>query len=216
MFKQMTLKQKIEYLWDYYKWIPILTIIIGGIIFSWGKNIIANSSAGDAYCLILNDLENDKLVERIKSGFETYSGEEKIKINVDNGFPFTYMEEHGINWPDDVSTMKFTALMGSGNADVAIADFESFLWAGYKGFAMPLDEVLPEEMLSELEPYFIYYDEDEEDSVDAVLCALDISGTDVYKGCEKKYDNAVVYVPTWTEHPEIAVEFIKYLFGMEN
>ena len=59
-------------------------------------------------------LENNKLAERIKGGFETYSGDDKIKMNVDNGFPFTYMEEYGINWPDDISSMKFTALMGSG------------------------------------------------------------------------------------------------------
>lgn len=205
-FKKLSAKEKMQYLWEYYKWIPIVLIIIICFVVAVVGNLSGKTDY-DAYCLILNDYENTELCEHITAGFENYMGDD-FKLSTDNGFLFNYNEEHGINRPDDAASIKFVKLMSDGQADVALSDQNTLKWACYKEFATPINEVLPEEISDELQPYFVYYKDGK------IPYGLDISKTEVYKGHSHNYEDAVVFVPTWTKKPEISAEFIKYLFGI--
>ena len=214
-FNELSLPKKIKYLLHYYG----LAIIGIGLILFFIIYLVKpffEEKNYDAYCLILNDTENKELVERIKNGFPKYLNNTKYSINVDNSYPFTYLEEEGINWPGEGVIFKFLNLPGTHMADVMISDYNTMLWAVYQEFLISIDQILPTELLKKLEPYFEYaYIKDSEES-DGKIYGLNISETEVYKGYSNNYENGIVLIPHVTKKPEAVINFIKYLFGLTN
>ncbi|ABX42203.1 hypothetical protein [Lachnoclostridium phytofermentans] len=217
--KDLTLKKKIQYFWDYYRTSTIIFIVVILVATSIIKTISANKVNYDTYCLILNDSNNDKLVERIKKGYPDYQGNRELRINVDNGYTFNYLEEYGINWPEESAIVKLFALKED-QADAAIADYNTMLWAVYENYIYPLDEILPNDLLEQLKPYYIYASFKGEEESDGKIYGFDISDTKVFKGYSEKYQKAVVFIPNLTtgsdkeNRLEKSIEFIKYLFDM--
>lgn len=217
---ELTFSKKLQHIWHYYRTSALVIIIIILLAISLVKTISSNKVKYDAYCLILNDTNNTKLVERIKEGFPSYRNNEKSSIFVDYGYPFNYLDEYGINWPDESATVKFLSLEED-KADIAIADYNTMLWAVHKDFIYPLDEILPKDLLAQLEPYYEYAYFKVEDESDGKIYGLDISDTEVFKGYSNNYQNAVVFIPNLTtdsnqklQH-DASIEFINYLFGMK-
>ncbi len=213
--KQLTTKEKIEYIWDYYK-IPIaVTIITIGIIISFAVNW-ANKVDTNVYCLIFNDSENIALKEHIMTTYSEYIGDDKTTAFVDAGYMFMYLEEHGINWPDEGGVMKYLQLQSSHEADVIIADYESMLWADYKDFLTPVEDILPEELYEQLEPYYVYaiYKDDPSGEGDGIVYGLDISNTEIYNGHSLNYEKAILCFPNVSKDQEAAIRFTKYLYSL--
>jgi hypothetical protein len=214
-FNGMTFGQKIKYLFYYYRVIIIVALPV--IVFSAflilpllkGKKI-------DAYCLILNDTGNYRLVEQITNGFPKFLNNGKYVIDVNNRYPFIYVEEQGINWPEDGANFRILSLVPNKMADVAIADYKTMLWAVYQEFVEPIDAVLPEELLERLEPYFVYAYFQGHDECDGKVYGLDISGTELMKQYPGRYKDAVIFIPNITAQPETAIHFIKYLYNIQR
>lgn len=220
--KELNLKQKLKYLWDYYRWLTIGVLLIFILTFVLIKNISFNNVKYDAYCLILNDPNNTALVDKIKEGFPIYLNNDKFLINVDNGYPFSYIEEHGLNWPDESSNVKIISITDTNKADVAIADYKTLLWAVHTKYIYPLDEILPADLYKVLEPYFVYaYFQGDNNKTDGKVYGLNISDTKIYKENSNNYKDAVIFIPNLAVEPnqivqhDVAIDFIKYLFEIK-
>jgi len=215
-FKEMTLPQRIKYIFQYYG----VKLIIGAVIVALAifliKPVFSKKKNSDAYCLVLNDIGNFDLVEYIEKGFPEFLNDEEYLFSVDNLYPFAYLEELGINWPGDSSLYKFFALELSNKADVIIADYNTMLYGVYAEFITPIDTILPDELLEKLEPYFVYANLKGQDGNDGKVYGLDISETEVYKGRSFSYENAVLFIPKWSIQPEAGINFVKYCFGLKE
>ncbi len=213
--KELTTKEKIQYIWDYYRGHIIIAIIvigsIGSIVFGWINKVDTN-----VYCLIFNDSENEALKEHIMSSYSEYLGDNKVTADVDKGYMFSYLEDHGISWPDEGSTIKYMTLYSTGDADVIITDYETMLWADYEDFIFPVEEILPAELYKQLEPYFVYaiYKDDPTGEGDGVVYGLDISNTEIYDGYALNYDKAILCFPNVSKDKEAAIRFTKYLYSL--
>jgi hypothetical protein len=214
-FNEMSLPNKVKYLIHYYGLAVIGVVVLIFFIIYLVKPIFENKKY-DAYCLILNDTENNELVERIQNGFPKYLNDSKYSIGVDNSYPFFYLEEEGINWPGEGIIYKFLNLSGTHKADVMISDYNTMLWAVYQEFIYSIDQILPAELLEKLEPYFVYAYFKDYDESDGKIYGLNISETKVYKGYSGNYENAIILIPNVTKQPEMVINFIKYLFELIN
>ncbi len=220
-FKELTLKQKIQYLWDYYRTPAIVTILLIIVAVTLIKTVSFNHVKYDAYCLILNDSNNEDIVSRIQEGFPAFLDNDAYKISIDNGYVFSYLEEYGLSWPDQSAVTKITSLVGTNKADMAIADYETMLWAVHTQYIYSLDDILPKDLLEKLKPYWVYAYFKGEITCDGKIYGLNIADTEVYKGHSDNYENAVVFIPNLEVEPnekvshETAIQFIKYLYNIK-
>lgn len=108
--KELTFRKKIQYFWDYYRTSTMIFILIFILAVFIIRTISSNKVHYDTYCLLLNDSNNDKLVERISKEYSNHKGINPNLIHVDNGYKFNYLEEYGINWPEESAIVKLFAL----------------------------------------------------------------------------------------------------------
>jgi hypothetical protein len=213
-FREMTLPQKIKYLFSYYS-LSIIIVTLAVIFTVYLVKPTFENKKYNAHCLILNDTENTGLVEQLKNGFPKFVNNEKILIEIDNGFPFVYIEEEGINLPEGTTIYNLLSRVPNHTADIIIADYKTMLWAVYQEFVYPIDTILPKQLLEKLEPYFVYACFQNEDECKRKVYGLNISDTDVYKGHSVNYEEAIVLIPNITKQPEVGIKFVQYIFGIE-
>lgn len=215
-FKSLSTKEKIQYIWDYYKLHIAIIIVIIGVIFSYASRL-SNQVDTEVYCLVFNDPENEDLANHIKSTYSEYIGNDKVTASVDTGYLFSYDENEKMNWPDTSSTVKYMAIQSSGDADTIITDYDSMRWAIKVDLLTPVDEILPKDLCKQLEPYFVYIDADdtEDKSQTQLIYGLDITESKIYKGHSYNYDKAILCLPNVSRNPEAAIKFVKYMYGIE-
>jgi hypothetical protein len=208
-----TVTQKIKYFASYY-WKIAVGVILGIALLVFLLQPLSDRVKYNAYCLLLNDTENDDLAEHIKTGFPKFLNDENYFIDVDKtDYDFIYLEEEGINWPERGASTKLM-VRNAARADVVISDYNTLLWAAYTGFIFPVDEILPADLLARLEPYFVYARFQDEGSEEKVY-GLDISNTEVFKPHSGNYKDGVVSIPKAIDKNETGIQFVKYLFGVE-
>lgn len=216
-FKALSFTAKIQYIWEFYK-LRITIVIValalaGTLIHGWVTN-----TEKIIYCLVFNDLNNERIEDRIQQVYSDYSGCDSENVNVDIGFGFKESKEDGFNRIDEGSSIRFLGSQATGEMDVIITDNDSMLWAESEHFLSDVKDVLPEEIYEKLEPYFVYavFKEgtDDEES-DGVVYGLDISNTDFYKGYDDNYKDAMIAFPSCSNNVDAAVEFVKCVYGME-
>jgi hypothetical protein len=218
--KRMTLANKMQHYWHYYRTITILVLVVLFLVISLIRTVSLNKSKYDAYCLLLNDVNNTRLVNKIEEEFPVYLNNPKSLVNVNNSFPFNYLEDYGINWPDESAIVNIMS-QDEDKAHLAISDYSTMLWAIHENYIYPLEEILPAEMLAVLKPYQEYANFKADKDNDGKIYGLNISDTAVFKGYSDKYENAVVFVPNLTVDPDIklnhemSIALIKYFFDMK-
>lgn len=216
-FKALSFTAKIQYIWEFYKLritvVVVLIALAATLIHGWVTN-----TEKTIYCLVFNDLNNEKIENRIRQEYSDYSGCNPDSVSVDTGFGFKAVEEEGFNRIDEGSSIRFLGSQSTGEMDVIITDYDSMLWAEDEGFLSDVKEVLPEEMYEKLEPYFVYAvfkEGTDEEQSDSVVYGLDISNTDFYKGYDDNYKDAMIAFPSCSKNVDAAVEFVKCIYEME-
>ena len=214
--KTLNTKDKIGYIWDYYRIQIALVILAIIVVISFGVRFIRHMDT-NVYCLIFNDTENEELEEHIKSSYSEYIENDKVTASVDNSYMFSYVEEHGLNWPDDGTAVNYMTLQSTGDADVIITDYDSMLWAKYEDFIFPVEDVLPEDLYKKLEPYFTYaiFKDDASGEGDGIVYGLDISDSPVYKGHSLNYTHAILCFPNVSTDKEAAIRFTKFIYNLK-
>jgi hypothetical protein len=208
-FKALSFTAKVQYIWEFYKLriaiVVVLIALAGVLIHGWVTNVDAS-----LYCLVFNDLNNEKIEERIKQEYSDFIGGDPKSVNVDTGFGFKSSGEEEYNQMDEGSSVRFLGAQATGSMDVIISDYE--------GFLTDVKSVLPKNLYEQLEPYFVYATfnngTDNEQS-DGIVYGLDISDTDFYKGYDDNYKEALIAFPTCSKNVDAAVQFVKCVYGIK-
>ena len=207
--KDLTFKQKLEYIWDYYK--PIMAGIIGIIvIISVVVSIVRGSQIEtELNVAFINSYVYDDDVAALYEGFLEYSGLNGAKQRVD--FDTTYsLSTENENQATMANQMKISAVIAAQSLDVMIMPKDIYQNYLIMGAYQDLNQAMDSEFMQEHRELW-QMDKQEDDTAEKVY-ALKLKEN---HKLGKVYEGQEVYVAvvTNTTKEENAVAFLKYLLS---
>lgn len=200
----MDLRQKLEYIWDYYK-IPLLGVPCALLLIFYAVLILS----ADTEPVLSVYLINQPVTEDARAVFaeELHTSlfpSEADSILVDASLTITPSA------PDHESQLVFTTAVAGHTVDIMIADPEFFTYYAQRDAFADLTKLLPEDRLETLAPYLLWAE-----SPDGSPCAygIDISGFAAFSSLS--LDAPILSVAKMTEHNDAVLTFLRgYLFPM--
>lgn len=152
--KHGTLKQKLSYFFDYYKWHVVITAAVIGIVISLVVNII-NRKETALYVCMLNTLSLD--AEGYAAGFAEFADIDlgKYDLIFDTNLS---IQEGELDQTSVATAQKLLVYIAAGQVDLMITDNETLRMYTANGYFYDLREFLTPEQLERYEPYFYYVD----------------------------------------------------------
>lgn len=203
-FKKLTPVKKVEFIWDYYKFPLIIGLVAVIGLISLTVSLI-NYKKVTLNCLVFNDMSNTSLEDALHDDFAVYTGDKKTNAQVDVMFQF-YVDLDGKVYPEDSTSVKMTAMLNSGQADVIIGNLDSLWYFENLDIFLPIKDAISTELYSELSQYVV--------SIDDNADALDISGTAFYKAHTGAYKDALLCVPATVTNKAELEQFIRFIYGI--
>lgn len=210
----MSLKQKIEHLWTYYKW--VLAVAVGVIVLICViVSSISNKSVTTLYggTIINAELSAEGEAYLTDSWFEHLGGvDKKEKVELTTSY---YNDLSATQDPeaDAAAAMRVTAMVAAKELDYIIMDELSFDY--YKKaaiFSSPM-EMLSQEQIDQFSDKIVYYT-DEEDGASYPV-AIDITDTAFVQNCLKASGNVYIAFCGNTGRTERNSAFFNYILDWE-
>lgn len=157
VFKNGTTRDKVEYIWEYYK-LHILAVVF---VFCFIGSVIYNNVTAKDYVLqgiFLNTLAESGTVLELEQDFiETYP------IDTSSEEVFFDASMYYSNDSDAMETsyqtiQVLTTRVAAGEIDCMTADVATLYNFAYDQYFVEIPEILSEEQLKAYEPYLLYYD----------------------------------------------------------
>lgn len=212
--KNMNPKDRLWYIWEYYR-IPIIIAVVAVVLISSIGSAVYNNRFETALsCVILNSSptgEDDSVDEYFNQGFRQYiSLREDAKIDVDYSMSPTF-DESSMNEFTYAQLAKITAMISSQGLDVMIGKPDTIDHFGEMGGFMDLKELLPADVYDKMKEnlYFVTNQETGEKTA----CGLLIEGTDFSKKTGLVIEDPVLAVMSNSTHTDTSLELIRYVFG---
>ncbi len=226
-------KQRVAYIWDYYKWWIILGILGCGILIHivystmTSKDTVAYLMAVNANVVTTSeDSEDffDPLLEEL--GYDL----NKEEVVVNSTFQYSIQNQKN---NDLYSLQAIQTIVGSGQVSLMMADEDFFRYMGARGAYRPVSDYLTEEQIKKYQDQIIwveaaeYEDEAEKASV-AWEGESEEDGTKYARGIRLEnnawleanglYDDMdapVVGLMANAEDPDLSAKMIQYILGEE-
>lgn len=213
--KDMSLKDKLWYIWEYYK-IPIISVVVAIILISSvGSAIYSNRFETALSCVILNSRssgETDSVNDYFDQGFRQYIGlEEDTKIEVDYSMSLTFDESSMTDFTY-AELAKITAMISSKELDVMIGKQDTIdHYGAMDGFA-DLKELLPGDVYEKVKDqlYFVT----SEETGEKVACGIFMGKTDFLKKTGLIMEEPILTVLSNSTRTDTCVDLIRYVFGL--
>jgi hypothetical protein len=205
-FKEMTISEKIAYLWEYYKVQFFLIVLAVAVVIYVIKEIITPDITPRFNAAIINSAVNPVTLEQYAKDFEDHLQLDPLKESVILNDNF-YTDIYGLG---SSSAEALVAYIAAGEIDVMIAPETSFKQYAYYGYFKKLSEALPTDIYTSLADYFFIYDQEE----DPERCPYGIYlyNSDLFKGLKYNADNYVLGILINGQNTDNTIEFIRYLF----
>ena len=160
--RQKSLKEKISYFFDYYKWHTVAVVVITIAVVSMIIHLV-NRKDCSLYVALLNSMAVSQTEDYVQR-FEEYVGidREDYEVIFDTSL---YIEIGGRDSVTATSFQKLTVYIAAGDLDVIITDPEIIEYYVDEGIFSDLRQVLSPEQISLYEPYFFYVDQAELDAI---------------------------------------------------
>jgi hypothetical protein len=207
--KDMPLKKKINYLWEYYRYHALFTIVLVSLvsyaIYTFTKPKIENR----LYAAIINNTVTpevwDEYVDIITDYLEIDTETEDIELNY--RFYYNGDPEYEVNM-----RQAFVVYLAASEIDVIIAPMSEFANYVENGFFTPLSDQLPTDLYSSLADRFYLSDTPDDSKVAAY--GIYTEDTKLYRehSLPTEDDPVLIGIVANSTHKENSVEFIRYLF----
>ena len=208
--KDMSLQDKLWYIWEYYKFHMGGVIIAIMLLYVVGTSIYNSTIHPGLYCAIINNYSNQELdVSLLEEDFHAY-------MNFGKKEP-VYVESMFITYGDNAteysyaSMAKISALVASRDLDILIGDQETIdHYASMDGLT-DLSQLLPADILSVIESRLSYSTGSNGQSLSV---SLDISGTDLAESMYLSKEASNLSVFSNSTHIDHSIALIRYIFGL--
>lgn len=212
--KDMTFKEKIAHLWDYYKWVAIVAVVLIVATVSVVVSVTQNSKelafGGAAVNLTISE---DGMAYMKEDWFEAMGcdpKEQKIELDM------LFVANLDMPTTDAQAALtgitKITTMISGAQIDYVMADAYAIHYLCSGGSFSPLDAVLPAELLAKFEGKLVEL----EDNGEKCLIAIDISELPFVKKHIVSTDKTYIAFPGNTPRTEETVAFLEYLMNWGN
>lgn len=204
--------KKAGYIWDYYRYWILGAIVAVAFCISIGSSIYREIKYTQVfYCAIFNNPLNDEALASMETDFSGYYG---LNPNSETmHFDCSYLiSEGGDVQTNYVTIQKIGAMVTAKSVDFMLGDEFTMGQYAADGYFYDLTELLPAETYAALSDYIISYTSLETGA--SVPCAIDLSQSELVKNHTIYVQNPVGGIVINSQNPLVAVEFIKFLFGL--
>jgi hypothetical protein len=204
--KDMSIKGKLSYLWEYYKIHAFITVAAVALLIYVIHEIITPDVKPQFNAAIINGSVYTTSLEQYADAFAQRLQLDPMRESVvlNNNF---FTDYGGLA---NSSAETLVAYIAGGEIDVIIAPETNFKQYAYYGYFKKLSEALPTDIYSSLTDYFFISDQEEDPEKSPYGIYLD--NTDLFKDAKYKNDSYVLGIMANGPHADNTVEFIKYLF----
>ena len=208
--KDMTFKEKVGHLWEYYKWFAITAVVLIIATVSVVISVVENSKELAYGGMIVNLTVTEEGNTYLKEGwFEALGGDPKQqKIELDTMY-IPNMEQPTFTETSRANVTKITTMITAGQVDYILADAYAVHYLCSGGSFSALDTVVPEELLAKFEGKLVTYEDDEE----TYLVAIDITELSFAKTHIASPDKVYIAFPGNTGRTEQNAAFLEYLMN---
>ena len=211
--KEMSFKDKIWYIWEYYKF-PIIGVIIAVfLVGSIGSAMYNNRFDTALSCAVLNSrYDSDALTvdQYFNEGFRAFIGlDENTKIDVDYSMSPTF-DESAMNEYSYAELAKLTAMISSKGLDVMIGRPDVIDHYGEMDGFLNLEEALPPDLYEQVKDYL--YPVTNAETGQESFCGLRLEDTSFGEKTGLILDNPVLTVMSNSPHTDTAIQLIRYIF----
>ena len=208
----MTLQEKAEYLWEYYKWVLlvaafaviVIAMVVTGIVNTSGEILYS----GAAVNVPLSEEGKLYLTEDLETYFGAQKGQ-KAEL-----FSTSFQD---LNTASDVQTnaanaMQVALMIAAEDYDYVLMDKVALAFYINHPVFTPLDQLFDEAFLAEFEGSVIYSETEENGRYPI---ALEITQTALVRQCTEKVDSVYIAFPGNTGRIDKNEAFLKYILKME-
>lgn len=213
--KDMNGKDKLWYIWEYYK-IPIISVVVSlFLIISIASAIYNNRFETALNCVILNSQftsESTSPDEYFDNGFRQYINlPEDTKIEVNHSMSLSF-EESAMSDFTYAELAKLSAMITSKELDVIIGRKDSIDHFGKMDGFMDLKEILSPNEYEKVKDkiYFVT----SEETGQKVAAGILIDEADFEKNTGLLIDGPILSVMINSTHKDTALGLIRYMFGL--
>lgn len=202
----MNLKQKLEYLWEYYKIHALIGILAIAVVIYIIHIIITPNIKTELYAAMINNPVKEPQLTQMNKEAKAYL---KLKPKTqDILFNTNYLFDSSSNYSPDMKTV-LTTHIAAQEVDVIIAPKSIFKTYAYHGFFDKLSDQLPTDLYSSLtDQFYLSSDQDHKEKSDYGIYLKD---SDFYNNVDQK-DPYIIGIVTNSKHKNNSIEFIRFLF----
>lgn len=213
-FKELSFKEKVQYIWQYYR-LLIFAIILGALfVGSLAYSIIKNNYDTVCYIAVIDGKitggENDKDV--LSTEFTKYLGIDGKKTQIDMAYNFSLIE-HEMDQEAYISSEKIYTMASTGSLDGYLAEYDyiDFFSSDREVFFYDLVDLFSEEELELLKDNIIYYTKE---NGEKTAIAVDITNAPKIKSTDLTIKRPCYGVVVSSKYPDNGADFIRYVFNM--
>lgn len=211
-FRNMTTKEKVEYIWDYYKVHIIVSILVIYLLVSFTNSIINRKDYVLNVALIGKYMDSDRQSEFSKKVTKELIGDPSAKKQASIDFYRLVKGTNGNLTLDPASTQKLMARMGAQDIDVIVLDKNNFDILAREGAFLRLDKA-KELNLSGLNVA----------KVNEPSGELKPGVYGIYVGWNNKYlrnlgydyNDKIIAIMANGQHKDLAIKFVKWLLDVK-
>lgn len=157
IFKTGTTRQKLEYIWDYYKiHIMLFVFILFFIVFFIYTNVTTKDTVLQGF--FLNPLAKADTIQEFKDDYLVLYPIDNSKEDIIFDTSIYYLSNDSTDTTSYQSLQVLTTRIAAGEIDFIIADNAILNNFSYNEYFCNLFEILTEDQVKKYEPYFLYYD----------------------------------------------------------
>lgn len=213
--KHMSVKDKIWYILEYYKFHMIAIILFISMLWVIGSSIYRQSFTTRLTLAIVNDYSGgNSSIEPLENSLKDALGcGKKDLIEINSGL-FINTDEPQASQYAYASMAKIAALSAGGNLDIIIADPQTIQHYGSQNAFLNLEDFLPEDLKdrAETEGLFFYTDNGSDQSIAA---AISLDPTDFSELTGAVIHSPYLAVVASSQHTEDTLRAIHWLFDQK-
>lgn len=233
--KHGTLKQKLTYFADYYKWHVIITVIALGIVISFIVQMLTRKETALYVCMVNTyALESEDCITDFAEFADIDLNSYDLSFDTSISVQAESLSESSI-----ASAQKLMVFIAAGELDIMITDAETIKTYTGNDYFYDLREFLTPEQIERCEPYFYYIDRKEVQKLQEAIDNFDESYVPSYPDPRKpdemeqpvpvglylqesegftdnfifQTEDVVLAVLQNTKRPETARQFIDYVMA---
>ncbi|SFE62707.1 extracellular solute-binding protein [Thermoanaerobacter thermohydrosulfuricus] len=211
-FRNMATKEKVEYIWDYYKVHIITGILVIYLLGAFTSSVLNRKEYVLNIAFVGKYMDFDRLNEFSKEVTKELIGDPSGKKQASIDFYGLVKNPNGNFTLDPASTQKLMARMGAQDIDVIILDKNNFDILASQGAFLRLDEI-KELNLSGLNVAKV---EEPSNEVKPGAYGIYVRWNNKYlKNLGYDYNDKIIAIMANGQHKDLAIKFVKWLLNIK-